>query len=244
MTIYRTRPRRGSYGYPIGVLLLEQDGLFVPGDVGNAGSYDFPVFYKTVAGATIERVTQGDQALQKVVVEAARDLEIQGVRAITSTSSAFIMFQNAAAASVRIPVFLSSLLQLKFISFLIGKNRTLGIIAADSRHLKNRVLEMNRADQDFKLVVCGMERCSEEDWTRLHEQDRLDTGKLADEIVAVARTMAIENGHLGAILLEGGMMPTYSKAVQDAVSLPVFDFMTMIDFAKNATHQTRRGLYY
>jgi len=35
---------------------------------------------------------------------------------------------------------------------------------------------------------------------------------------------------MGAILLECSLLPPYAKGVADKTGLPVFDYMTMIDF--------------
>ena len=52
MPLYKTRPKAEAYGYCVGILLLDYKGPFVPGDVGNATTYKYPVLYKTVPGAT------------------------------------------------------------------------------------------------------------------------------------------------------------------------------------------------
>ena len=41
---------------------------------------------------------------------------------------------------------------------------------------------------------------------------------------------------MGAIIMECSMLPPYSKAVQEATGLPVYDFINMIDFVKRGTH--------
>ena len=49
-----------TYGHAIGILLLDYRGPFIPGDVGNATTYGYPVLYKLVEGLTLDRVLAGD----------------------------------------------------------------------------------------------------------------------------------------------------------------------------------------
>ena len=60
MPVYKTRLGAEAYGYCVGILLLDFTSPFVPGDVGNATTYDYPVLYKTVEGASVSRVLRGD----------------------------------------------------------------------------------------------------------------------------------------------------------------------------------------
>ena len=61
MPKYRVR-NADSYGHAVGILLLDYRGPFIPGDVGNATTYDFPVMFKLVKGLTLARVLEGDSA--------------------------------------------------------------------------------------------------------------------------------------------------------------------------------------
>ena len=59
MPRYRVRDA-DSYGHAVGILLVDYHGPFVPGDVGNASSYGYPVLYKMVPGLTFDRVLARD----------------------------------------------------------------------------------------------------------------------------------------------------------------------------------------
>jgi hypothetical protein len=52
MPVYKVRPKAEAYGYCVGILLLDVQVPFVPGDVGNATTFDYPVLYKTAPGAS------------------------------------------------------------------------------------------------------------------------------------------------------------------------------------------------
>ena len=44
-TRFNARKGQVGYGFSVGVLMLDCNIPFVPGDVGNASTYDFPVQY-------------------------------------------------------------------------------------------------------------------------------------------------------------------------------------------------------
>ena len=84
MAIYKTRRGARNYGIAIGILQLDCSLPFIPGDVDNADTYDFPVIYKVVPGLSTKACLGGAPELARAAVETAVELEKQGVRAISS----------------------------------------------------------------------------------------------------------------------------------------------------------------
>ncbi|MDA0702638.1 MAG: aspartate/glutamate racemase family protein [Proteobacteria bacterium] len=237
MPVYKTRPQAEAYGYCTGILLLDYQGPFVPGDVGNADTYDYPVLFKVVEGATYPRVFTGDPELEPAIIKAAQELEAQGVKAISSDCGFFLNYQDVIAKAVNIPVCASSLLQVPFVASFLGKSKSIGVITADSTALSNHMIAKTGLDNDRKLVIKGMQEQPCFDKQIMQEGDELVTEDIERETVEVALEMQRENPDLGAIVLECSMLPPYSKAVQEATGLPVYDFITMIDYFQRGTHQ-------
>ena len=73
----------------------------------------------------------------------------------------------------------------------------------------------------------------------LDPKGTMDTDLINEETVAKARAIKEEHPDLGAILLECSLMPPYAAAVQQAVGVPVFDFVTLIDYMQAGTHPRR-----
>ena len=68
----------------------------------------------------------------------------------------------------------------------------------------------------------------------IDETGVLDAGAVEKEVVAAACRMVERDERIKAVLLECSLLPPYAAAVRHAVSLPVFDYVTMIDFVFNA----------
>jgi len=237
MPVYTTQPSVEASGFAVGILLLDYKGPFVPGDVGNATSYDYPVLFRTVPKATSARVFSGDPELEAAVIEAAKALEAQGVKGISSDCGYFVNYQDAVAKAVKVPVYLSSLLQLPFISACIGRDRPIGVICANATALGNRLLEMTGLGADREVFIKGMRDEPVFGSSVTGDCMQLDPEVLESEVVGVAKRMVRERPELGAFLIECSMLPPYAKAIQDATGLPVFDFITMIDYHERAAHR-------
>lgn len=96
---------RTNYGELIGILMLDTKFPRIYGDIGNALTFSFPVKYKKVVGATSQRVVkEADPSLIQPFIEAAKDLEEEGISAITTSCGFLAVFQEYLAEAVNVPV--------------------------------------------------------------------------------------------------------------------------------------------
>jgi Asp/Glu/hydantoin racemase len=232
--LYRVaRKSQSWYGETIGILILNAAYPCVPGNVGNATTFPFPVRYEEVQGATIDRLlNQRDPSLAKPFIRAAQNLCDRGVRAITGACGFMALFQKEVATALNIPVFLSSLMQIPFIHQITGK--PVGIITADASCLTPKHFENCRISSEIPVAVAGMEAQQEFREAVLEEKGTLNSARIQQEVVSVAQQLVEENPQLGAILFECSDLPPYAHAVQAATGLPVFDFVTMIEYVHRA----------
>ncbi len=158
MGLYEVRAGAESYGHEIGILLVDCSTPFIPGDVGNASTYSYPVLYHTVQGCSLERlINLGDETLADTVIEAAKFLEQRGVKGITSDCGFMIRFQEAVAKAVNIPVFLSAMTQLPMVGATLGWSRPVGIITANAKRMTPELLTIATAGSNVKFIVAGLE---------------------------------------------------------------------------------------
>ena len=245
MPIYRTRERAHSYGHEIGVLLLDVNQPFVPGDVGNASTWGYPVLYQPVPGCDIERlIYKGDPELIHAITDSARQLEAQGVRGITSNCGFMLRFQEPLARAVGVPVFLSSLLQLPAILTSFARQRPVGVMTASGSGLNADLLKLAHVDPDDPVKVYGMDAYPEFDEPFMQDSGVVDTDAMEAAVADMTRRMLREHPDMGAVLLECADLTPYGHVVQSVADLPVFDFKTMVDFFVSARHRPRYQGHY
>ena len=228
--LYKARRGQVSYGQAIGIVLMDTFTPFIPGDVGNASTYPFPVRFHTVPRLTSERVLAHDMSCIDGVIQAAKTLERDGVKAITGDCGFMAIYHKQVANEVTVPVFLSSLLQVPFLSSMLSPVHKVGIITADASSLDSSVLKAVGIHKDIPITIRGLEHCESFRRSMLKEEGILDSEKIEIEVVTTAQKMVEEDPAVKIILLECSDLPPYGAAVQEVVGLPVFDFITMIHF--------------
>lgn len=239
MPVYTVKKKSQSwYGIPVGILILNAAYPCIPGNVGNATSFPFPVRYKEVSEASINRlINERDPALMEPFIKGARELEAEGVRAIAGACGFMALFQREIADAVNIPVCMSSLLQIPFIRQILPRGRMIGILTADSTALTHEHFEAVGVEDQNGLVIQGLEDAKEFKEAVLDERGTLNSELMEEEVVGAARKMIASNPEIGSVLLECSDLPPFAHAVQEAVSLPVFDFNTMIKHLQTAVVQ-------
>ncbi len=223
------------YGMAIGVLGADSRFPKPPGHIKHASSFDFPILYRTIPGATVERILhRPDDSLCEQVCQVARELESEGVRAITGSCGFLALFQQALNAAVDVPVYSSSLIQIPMVHHMLPNNKRIGVLTADSSCLTDQHLRAVGAD-GIPVAIEGMEESQEfRDVILDARRDDMDFDQVRAEVVAAAEQLQSANPDLGAIVLECTDMPPYAHAVQRATGLPVFDLTTLTNMVYQA----------
>jgi hypothetical protein len=225
---------RGNYGEAVGILTLDTEIPRIPGDVGNATTFDFPVRFSVVRGASPKRVVhEQDPALLKPFVEAAQELEAAGCRAITTTCGFLALFQKEMAAAVGVPLFTSSLLQVPIVYRMLKPGQVIGILTAHSDAMNPRVLEAVGAD-GVPHVVGGSQVAPDFYNVFVQNRDWIDTDRCESQLVALATGMIEAHPQIGAFVCEGTNFSSWGRAIQQATRRPFFDIVTMTRWVYDA----------
>ncbi len=219
---------KAIYGAPLGILMLEAKFPRIPGDMGNATTWPFPVLYRVVRGASPERVVlDGATGLLDAFLEAASDLVAQGAEAITTNCGFLAIFQRELAAHVRVPVATSALLQYTWIKSTLPPGQRVGIITVSKSSLTPRHLEAANIPPDTPIV--GTETGQEFFRVLIKaEQQDMNIRLAAQDILAAGRELVSMEPDIGAILLECTNMPPYAFALRETLGLPVYDIYSLI----------------
>jgi Asp/Glu/hydantoin racemase len=219
---------KAVYGAPLGILMLEAKFPRVPGDMGNALTWPFPVMYRVVKGASPEKVVlNGANGLLQDFLDAAADLVAQGAEAITTNCGFLALFQKELAAHVKVPVATSSLMQVPWVQATLPPGKRVGIVSVSAKSLTPAHLKAASVPLDTPIV--GTEDGKE--FFRvliLGEKQDMDIALAAQDILGAAQKLVEENPDIGAIVLECTNMPPYAHAIQEALGIPVYDIYSLI----------------
>ena len=223
-------------GYPLGIMVLDVHYPLIPGNVVNASTYAYPVRLKQVRGATTARLFSNDRTLLDDFIQAARELELEGVRAISGACGYFANFQKELADAVNVPVFMSALLQVPLIRMSLRANQKIGVICATKEGLTEKTLQAVGIEKSSSLAIAGLEETEEFGSLVRCTKHEFCNSKVRDEVVAAA-TQLVEHDDIGAILLECSDLPPYAADIQRAVNLPVFDYISLHNWIYHAVFQ-------
>ena len=231
MTSGRVRGGYNQYGFTVGILMLDTRFPRIVGDMGNAGTFPFPVRYHRVTGADPDRVVRrGAEGLLPAFADGARALEREGVGAITTNCGFLVKFQRELAATVHVPFFSSTLLLVPLVHRMLGPGKKVGILTVNAGALSPEHMSGAGITPDIPVAIAGLE--GEKEFTRvmLDDQLELDVDLAREEHERVARRLVAEHPDVGAIVLECTNMPPYAADIQRVTGRAVFDIVSLVTF--------------
>ncbi len=224
------RGGKSIYGAPLGILMLEARFPSILGDMGNGLTWNFPVLFRVVRGASPTRVVeQGATGLLDTFIEAARDLVDLGAEGITTNCGFLSLFQRELAEAVRVPVVTSSLMQVPWVQATLPPGKRVGVITVNKAGVTPRHLEA--AGVPLDVPIEGTEGGRE--FFRVlipTEKTDLDVDLARQDILDAAARLTARHPEVGAIVLECTNMPPYAADVAEATRLPVHDIHSMINW--------------
>jgi hypothetical protein len=200
--------------------------------------------YEVVRGVAAADLRRAPPAGREEFVAAGRRLVERGAWAVAGNCGLMIVHQSALAAALPVPVLLSSLLQVPLIARMLAPEAAIGLVVSGAHSLNAEHLRLAQAGSNARLVVASMEGRPHFTAAVRDESGELDFEAVTAEVVAVTRELTARHPDVRALLFECVDLPPYAHWVQEAVGLPVFDIITLIDHCRAAlARPPYRGVY-
>lgn len=228
-----TQGGKTVYGATVGILMLESRFPRIPGDMGNALTWPFPVQYRIVRGASPDRIVRRDaRELLDDFITAGRDLVDSGCDGITTNCGFLALLQHELCAALGVPVATSALLQVPMIRQMLPADKTVGILTINSATLSENHLRAAGVAPDTPIV--GTDPDGEFSSRILDDHPQIDFAMCRREMLDAAQTLTNRHPGCGAIVLECTNMVPYAADIRLITGLPVFSIYTMVCWFQNA----------
>jgi len=226
------------YGASVGILMLEARFPRIPGDMGNAKTWPFPVQYKIVRGASPDRVVRHNaEGLLDNFIDGARALVRDGVDGITTNCGFLSLFQEELAGAVPVPVLTSSLMQVDMVNRLLPQGRRAGILTISASTLTDRHLE--KAGVPAGTPIGSTEGGKEFTRVILGDEMELDVRQARNDNVNAALALQAKHPDLGALVLECTNMAPYAADIAAATGLGVYSITSFVGWFQSGLDPLR-----
>lgn len=211
----------------LGILMVKTHFRRYLGDIGNPGTWSFPVRYRVVEEAIPQRMGHLDQHdLLEPFKRAAQALIEEGVDGLTTSCGFLSYYQQALAAWSPVPIVTSSLLQYPLVQRLLPVGKVPLILTFDERALRGDYLEKVGIPGDAN--VAGMSPDSAFVRAIRDGDDSVPYAILEQEVMAMVDEALRRFPHAGALVLECTNLAPFSAALHAHFRLPVFDTVSLV----------------
>lgn len=224
---------KSIYGASVGILMLDARFPRIPGDMGNATTWPFPVLYRIVRDASPDKVVrQGAPGLLGQFIDAARDLVDDGADGITTNCGFLSLFQDELAEALPVPVATSSLMQVEMVNRLLSPSRRAGVLTISASTLTQAHLD--KAHVPPSTPIGSTEGGAEFTRAILGNELSLDLDLARKDNVDAALRLQADHPDIGAIVLECTNMGPYAADIRAATGLPVFSILSFVTWFQSA----------
>ena len=229
-SVARARGGKTVYGAAVGILMLDTRFPRIPGDVGNAGTWPFPVLFRVVRGASPEHVVhRRAEGLLDAFVAAGRELVADGADGITTNCGFLSLYQRELAEALEVPVAASSLMQVPMVERTLPPGRRVGIVTIAAASLGEDHLGAYGVALDTPVV--GTDEDGDE-FSRaiLGDEPELDVERARDDLLRAGARLVRDHPEVGALVLECTNMIPYAADLRQALGRPVYSLYTLVQW--------------
>lgn len=200
----------------------------LPGDIGNPASFDFPVSYRCVRGATVAAVVDSQPLAARLaddMLAAALVLQTRGVSMLATSCGFLAGLQSRLDDELRVPVLTSSLCLLPALRARHGADASLGVLTFSKSRLSPHHFG---GVWDERLLIEGLaEDCH---LARVIAEDRLelDAAQARRDAIAAAMRLRARCPRLAAVVLECTNLAPWRRELSTCLDAPVHDLVAAL----------------
>ncbi|MCI5095881.1 MAG: aspartate/glutamate racemase family protein [Rhodobacteraceae bacterium] len=215
------------FGASVGILMLETRFPRIPGDMGNALTWPFPVHYRVVRGASPDKVVRGNpKELLDVFIEAGKDLVATGADGITTNCGFLALVQDELRAALGVPVATSSLMQVPLVQAMLPPGKKAVVLTISKATLTEAHLRAANVPAGTPVYGTDAGRVFTRDI--LGDAAEIDFAACRQDMLDAADQILANEPDAGAIVLECTNMVPYAADVRKRTGLPVYSIESFV----------------
>ncbi len=223
---------------PLGILMLEGKMSVEPGCMACPDTWPYPVIRHTVKGSKTPTYADDAWNMLPLYLDAAKQLEAKGVGAMTANCGLIALLHKELSAAVKVPIVTSGLLLVPSLHRMMPDKR-IGILTFHTHAVSERNYNASGwSEKEIPIALGGIGEC--ESWLEfLATKEIPDTlrPQLEADLIASAKRLLDENPDIGCFVSECTMLPTCLPAVREAVRMPVYDILTLLDLTMSGYYR-------
>lgn len=164
-------------------------------------------------------------------IEAAKNMERQGIQGITTSCGFLSLFQKDIQKALSVPFYSSSLIQIPMVRLITGGK--VGVLTAKKASLTNKHFHGVDVDPTF-VEIAGMDEMPAFTNAIVEETTELNIEQVYLEITQVVGDLIKNNPDIKSIVLECTNLPPYKRAIREVTNLPIFDINSLTNYVYNS----------
>ncbi len=213
----------------IGVLMLETQFPRPLGDIGNPGTWPFPVRFQTVPGASAGKVVLDDpRKILHDFIEAGNSLIAEGCTGIATSCGFLSLLQDEFKSALGVPFASSPLMQLQIIEALLPAGQEAGVLTISKENLSKAHLRAAGARPDTAME--GLPREGAFASAVFEDRREMDYAACRDEMIGAAISLHKAAPNVKAIVLECTNMAPYAADITRLTGCPVYSVVSFLNW--------------
>ncbi len=213
----------------VGVLMLETNFPRPLGDIGHEHTWDFPVLFRKVGGASAQKVVHEDpRAFLDAFVKVGRELIAEGCTGLTTSCGFLSLMQDELKDALGVPFASSPLMQLPLIEAMLPTDKEAGILTISKENLS--VDHLRAAGARHNVPIEGLPRRGAFATAIFEDQLEMDFATCRTEICETAERLVSGRETVGAIVLECTNMAPFAADIAKMTGRPVYSVVSFLNW--------------